>query len=175
MTGEHSSSLARGGEYFWEFTWFWRGKENQSLPREYKEVLYKFDCQLTAYEGRGHPTKFLSSSFNTTHYSKIVITWICVSHSIFVIYTILYSCKLTWCLPLLMRAQDLSGKSIPIKWTSNIKRGRAQHRPMHLRYLKAVKFLALVPAQGLIKFWGVWLHFGPKFVIDCRDYKTPAI
>ena len=22
---------------------------------------------------------------------------------------------------------------------------------------------------------GVWLHFGPKFVIDCRDYKTPAI
>ena len=28
--------------------------------------------------------------------------------------------------------------------------GRAQHRPMHLRYLKAVKFLALVPAQGLI-------------------------
>ena len=24
------------------------------------------------------------------------------------------------------------------------------HRPMHLRYLKAVKFLALAPAQGLI-------------------------
>ena len=22
---------------------------------------------------------------------------------------------------------------------------------------------------------GVWLHFGPKFVIDCRYYKTPAI
>ena len=94
--------------------------------------------------------KFLSSSFNTTHYSTIVITWIYVPLSTFVIYTILYSCKLTWCLPLLMRAQHLSGKSIPIKRTSNITRGRAQHQPMHLRYLKAVKFLALVPAQGLI-------------------------
>ena len=94
--------------------------------------------------------KFLSSSFNATHYSTHVITWICLPHSIFVIYTILYSCKLTWCLPLLMRAQHLSGKSIPIKRTSNITRGRAQHRPMYLRYPKAVKFLALVPAQGLI-------------------------
>ena len=46
-----------------------------------------------------------------------------------------------------MRAQHLSGKSIPIKWTSYI---RGMSAAMHLRYLKAVKFLALVPAQGLI-------------------------
>ena len=63
----------------------------------------------------------------------------CVPHSILLIFTILYSYKLTWRLPLPMRAQHLSGKSIPIKWTSYI---RGTSAAMHLRYLKAVKFLA---------------------------------
>ena len=50
MIGVHSTSLARGGNYFWEITSFSRGKENQSLPTEYKGGLYKLDCQLTANE-----------------------------------------------------------------------------------------------------------------------------
>ena len=50
--------FSQGRWLFWEITWFSRGKENQSLPTEYKGGLYKFDCQLTANEGspnQNHP------------------------------------------------------------------------------------------------------------------------
>ena len=90
----------------------------------------------------------------------------CVPHSILLIYTILYSYKLTWRLPLLMRAQHLSGKSISIKWTSDITRGTSAASTNAFALPKSCEVLGLSsrPRFDIIRYSAVQPAGG-----RCRD------